>query len=83
MKILTDEEEAFVAAVFHYPGSKYPVVDHSNIDGSAVWRKPEDLGLVECVGSYKWKPVEGKFKIRIEILEQWDEEEDVMVISND
>lgn len=53
---LTAAEAAFVELVKARPGCK---LGHDQVFGEntyPLWRKPEALGLVECVGSYKWKP---------------------------
>jgi len=55
---LTKEEIEFYLAVNYAPGSKYPRADGSyGKDGNALWKKLEERGLIEAVGSYKWKPV--------------------------
>lgn len=48
---LTADEVSFVLDVYRYPGAKLA------LDAEiAAWRRPEKLGLVTCVGSYKWRP---------------------------
>lgn len=63
-ELLTDRERAFVEAVYRTPDCKYPggdaiwdTVDITENDVT-VWLKPEQLGLVVCTGTYKWKPTE-------------------------
>jgi hypothetical protein len=53
--ILTEAEVKFVEMVYACPGCKLHDV-FSPDDGSALWDRPERLGLIECVGGYKWKP---------------------------
>ena len=57
--LLDEEEKAFLDAVTAFPGCKHAWGgDHFRSDSGkeAVWKKPEALKLVECVGSWKWKP---------------------------
>lgn len=65
--VLTSNEVAFVATVFVNPGVKLDgkgVASHWEDDGTEYgksishWENPEALGLIECVGSYKWKPTD-------------------------
>lgn len=63
--MLTEHECNFVYSVFHAAGCKIPdAASHWEDDGTEYgkivthWEKPESLGLVECVGSYKWKPTD-------------------------
>lgn len=62
-ELLSQEEANFVRAVYRSLGSKHPYPDQIwEDDGSeygtllCLWEKPEKLGLIECVGSYKWRP---------------------------
>ena len=63
--VLTVHEANFVRRVFMRPGCKLNGDDeasHWEDDGSPYgktvphWSRPEDLGLITCVGSYKWLP---------------------------
>ena len=60
-EILTADEAEFVRHVFCCPSSKYPggaeFWDRIDMD-NGIWIKPEFLGLVRSVGSYKWEPTE-------------------------
>lgn len=63
---LLPEEIEFVKRVCMYPGSKlndFPcliIIDDGTEWGEsyALWEKPEALGLIECVGGYKWIPTD-------------------------
>ena len=64
-EVLTDQEARFVKWVYRNPGGKCNdenVAQRWEDDGTEFgaifshWEKPEALGLVECVGSWKWKP---------------------------
>ena len=70
-KVLSAREVEYVKAVCAFPGAKYPTShypcehqDDELLPGEEheAWYRPEELGLIESVGSYKWKP--GK-KLRI------------------
>jgi hypothetical protein len=61
---LTPEEVAFLRRVHERPGGKLngdgEASDSVEIapdqwQSRAFWEAPERLGLVECVGSYKWR----------------------------
>jgi hypothetical protein len=60
--LLSPEEADFVKMVYANPGCKISSVMHYVDDGSeygtskALYKLPEELGLIECVGSYKWIP---------------------------
>lgn len=62
--VLTPEETAFVMLVYKNPCAKLNSGEavHCIDDGSqygqtiALWENPEKLGLIESVGSYKWRP---------------------------
>jgi len=59
---LTKHEIDFCLCVLSSPGSKLNddnIADHWE-DGEfrSHWKRPEELGLVETVGSYKWKPTQ-------------------------
>lgn len=62
-ELLSAEEVAFVQRVYLNPGSKIKDCFHHVDDGSeygvsvSLWANPEKLGLIKCVGSYKWEPV--------------------------
>jgi hypothetical protein len=61
---LSKMEEEFVVHITKYPGCKtydiYETVEDGTEYGHMVrlWKKPEALGYIECVGSYKWKPTD-------------------------
>ena len=59
--LLTADEAEFVRHVFCAPGRKYPggsdFWDRIDME-CGIWIKPESLGLVRSVGSYKWEPTE-------------------------
>jgi len=64
-KVLTKYEIQFVMDVCANPGRKHPgECSHFEDDGSEFgiiinhWEAPEKLGVVKCVGSYKWIPTE-------------------------
>jgi hypothetical protein len=52
---LSDAERAFVELVKASPGCKLNDAQAFDDAGNALWRKPEALGLIECVGSYEWR----------------------------
>jgi hypothetical protein len=52
---LSDAERAFVELVKANPGCKVNDAQAFDDAGNALWRKPEALGLIECVGSYEWR----------------------------
>lgn len=58
---LSEQECAFVEAVFRHPDSKYPggpeLWDTIDMD-CGVWVRPEQRGFVVSTGTYKWKPVD-------------------------
>ena len=64
---LTADEADFVKHVFCNPGLKYPggptFWDKIDMD-CGIWIKPESLGIVRSVGSYKWEPT-GRLQICI------------------
>lgn len=68
-ELLTKEEIQFVKDVILNPGCKLSNVFLWIDDGSeygtslALWKKPEELGLIECVGSYKWVPKNVEIKL--------------------
>ena len=53
MPELSDEELEFLKAVHAHCGSKL----HScfSEDGSDLWKRLEEIGLIKCIGSYKWE----------------------------
>lgn len=59
---LSDEEIEFVGLVHCMNGAKIASPCAYASDGEPLWAKPESLGLIEAVGSYKWKVVYGSFK---------------------
>ena len=50
---LTEQEKSFVFRARKSRGGKYNCEPHSYND-IALWEKPEQLGFIECTGSYKW-----------------------------
>lgn len=56
---LTDAERAFVELVAANPGKKLGHREAFDADDNPLWRKPEQLGLIECLGSYKWRRIDG------------------------
>lgn len=55
-------EKVFCNLVLQNPGCKLsgrlpPVGDDLAYSGGGVWARPENLGLVKAVGSYKWRPL--------------------------
>jgi hypothetical protein len=60
-ELLSSEEAEFVRHVFCFPGGKYPggaeFWDRISMD-CGIWLKPESLGLVRSIGSYKWEPTD-------------------------
>lgn len=56
--LLDDDERSFLEAVEASPGAKHAWSGvYLREDKDPVWKKPEELKLVECVGSWKWKPL--------------------------
>lgn len=60
---LTQEEINFLLRVMACPGCKIDeFASHWEDDGTeygktvAHWKRPEELGIIEAVGSYKWVP---------------------------
>jgi hypothetical protein len=51
---LTVDERAFVELVRQRPGHKLNNGEAFDADGNGLWTKPEALGLIQCVGSFKW-----------------------------
>jgi hypothetical protein len=73
-ELLSKEELGFVMAVAANPGSKYPGGYGANLDffypdgKPALYEKPEELGLIKPVGSFKWALGEkAKNKIFMEV----------------
>lgn len=54
--LLTKYEADFVRAVVASPGAKHAYTGPAPESGPSVWTKPEQMGLVVCIGSYKWEP---------------------------
>jgi hypothetical protein len=52
---LSEAELAFVELVKANPGKKLSHNDAFDADSYPLWKKPEQLGLIECLGSYKWR----------------------------
>lgn len=53
---LRDDELAFLNLVIQAPGAKLSSEQIFGEDMHPLYREPERLGLVRCVGSYKWEP---------------------------
>jgi hypothetical protein len=68
--VLSPAEADFVRRVVMSPGAKLNGGEAWGITTeehtSPLWEKPEELGLIECVGSYKWIPTD---KLEIGIVE--------------
>lgn len=77
---LTDDEIDFVNRVYENPCCKMGKIDKWIDDGSEYgtsvnfWENPEKLGVIECVGSYKWKPTS---KVKMQLLFNDSNEADV------
>lgn len=72
---LTKEEIDFVYKVFENPSCKLHNCFHFDEDNTThvpLWEKPQELGLIECVGSYKWTPTD-KISMRIFVEEEVEE----------
>jgi len=54
---LTEAEAAFVELVKSRPGQKLSW-DEATSDNKPLWRAPEAVGLIKCIGSYKWMPLD-------------------------
>ena len=52
---LSADELKFLEAIAMNPGAKLNDGIASSEDGNSLWVRLEDLGLIECIGSYKWK----------------------------
>lgn len=55
---LTEAERDFVGLVRIYPGRKLNSGEAEGPNGEPLWKRPESLGLIKCVGSYKWVPAD-------------------------
>ena len=55
---LTSPEFKFVQLVERNPGCKLqpPYEGYAEHEIQTPWKNPEKLGLIHCVGSYKWEP---------------------------
>jgi hypothetical protein len=51
---LTAAERTFVEVVRQRPGHKLNSGEAWGPEGQALWEAPENLGLIRCVGSFKW-----------------------------
>jgi hypothetical protein len=65
--LLSEDEATFVRAVFASPGSKGVGQEWSSTwkdDGTEYgcvihhWERLEKLGLIRCVGGFKWEPTD-------------------------
>ena len=65
--ILSKNEIEFVKAVCISPGTKYPAHSVDNA-GVYLYERPERLGLIKAVGSYKWEPTD-KIRLTVELVE--------------
>lgn len=61
-ELLSDEEIRFIFRVIKNPGGRVENA-FSDVTGNSLWIRPEKLEIIECVGSYKWKPTD---KLHIE-----------------
>ena len=53
---LTKEEIDFVKTVYQNPWCKLNSDQAFGENGEALWENPERLNVIECMGSFKWKP---------------------------
>lgn len=53
-------EIEFMRGILLAPGCKHPApaFDYSLPDQPGLWPRLEEMDLIECVGSYKWRPTE-------------------------
>jgi hypothetical protein len=68
---LSKNEIDFVLLVYKSPGCKLnggEAFCEENDLAVPLWKKPEALGLIECVGSYKWMPTPKLEKIIVDAL---------------
>jgi hypothetical protein len=56
--VLTKYEADFVRAVVRNPGGKHPWNSVMTEGARPLWERPEELGLVRAVGSFKWEPTD-------------------------
>lgn len=66
MKELTQGHIDFLKAVCQFPCSKHPADNDYNEEGDAYWKLLEELELIECAGSWKWKPTFDVYKLGVE-----------------
>lgn len=52
---LSADELKFLEAIAMNPGAKLNDGIASSEEDNSLWVRLEDLGLIECIGSYKWK----------------------------
>lgn len=55
MKPLTNEETEFCIRVGLYPNSKSGVEPFYGKNGNALWKHPEEQGIIKSTGSYKFE----------------------------
>jgi hypothetical protein len=68
---LSKNEINFVLLVYKSPGCKLnggEAFCQENDQSIALWNNPEALGLIECVGSYKWVPTQKLEEAIVEAL---------------
>jgi hypothetical protein len=68
---LSKNEIDFVLLVYRSPGCKLGSGEafcQENDQPIALWKNPEELELIECVGGYKWVPTQKLEKIIVEAL---------------
>lgn len=51
---LSEDETKFLELIRANPGYKFNSGEAYDRDGNSVWGRLESLGLIRCVGSYKW-----------------------------
>ena len=61
---LTKEEANFVQRVEQTPGFRQ--FQAFGTDSKPLWLNPEKLGLIHCVGSYKWAPGPEQLSAKLE-----------------
>lgn len=55
LSMLTGTEQRFLQTVAFNPGYKLNGGEANDECAAPMWPLLEDLGLIECVGGYKWK----------------------------
>lgn len=55
---LDHEYLAFYWAVCQGNGMKYPAENHHHSNGDPLWARLEALGLIRCIGSWRWEAID-------------------------